>query len=191
MQKICKSCGEFKEYSAKGMCKKCYHGKYYLQNIERAKRLAVKWQKDNPEKVKAVNKKYRTENAEKEKARLKKYHIENSEKMKIASKKWRDNNPGKIREIELRRRGYGTVEKGVANKLINENIARYGIITCEKDKKPCPDNFHVDHILPVSKGGNNSHDNLQILCAKCNQEKHTKIADYRQSIENNQLFLRE
>jgi len=45
--------------------------------------------------------------------------------------------------------------------------------------------------MPVSKNGNNDYDNLQILCAKCNQEKATKIVDYRQDIEGNQLFLRE
>jgi 5-methylcytosine-specific restriction protein A len=32
--------------------------------------------------------------------------------------------------------------------------------------------MHVDHIIPVSKGGNNEMENLQTLCPKCNSQKH-------------------
>jgi hypothetical protein len=36
-------------------------------------------------------------------------------------------------------------------------------------------NLHYDHIIPVSKGGGNLEDNVQLLCAACNLEKSTKI----------------
>lgn len=31
--------------------------------------------------------------------------------------------------------------------------------------------FHIDHIVPLSKGGNNKDENLQLLCRKCNMAK--------------------
>jgi len=84
----------------------------------------------------------------------------------------------------------GKMEKGTVSLLINENIFKYGIIACEKCKKDCENNYHIDHIIPISKDGTNDYENLQILCAHCNLSKHDNIADYRQNIEDNQLYLR-
>jgi hypothetical protein len=38
------------------------------------------------------------------------------------------------------------------------------------------ENLHFDHIIPVSKGGGNTEDNIQILCEYCNLQKSDKIA---------------
>ena len=44
-------------------------------------------------------------------------------------------------------------------------------VKCGSDK-----NLHYDHILPFSKGGSSTTvDNIQLLCAKCNLQKHDHI----------------
>ena len=44
-------------------------------------------------------------------------------------------------------------------------------VHCNSDKE-----LHFDHIIPVSKGGGNSDENIQILCQRCNLKKSANIA---------------
>lgn len=45
------------------------------------------------------------------------------------------------------------------------------------------DNLTIDHVIPVSFGGSNGHDNLQCLCRECNSIKSNYPLDYREVIE--------
>ena len=37
--------------------------------------------------------------------------------------------------------------------------------------------LHVDHIMPLARGGPNTLDNLQLLCARCNLAKGAKVPE--------------
>lgn len=49
--------------------------------------------------------------------------------------------------------------------------------TCQMCGRYMPDGtgIHIDHIIPVSKGGKTVPGNLQVLCAKCNLSKGARI----------------
>lgn len=65
----------------------------------------------------------------------------------------------------------------------------------ERDKGKCAycgrflekDNFCIDHIIPLSRGGNNEDDNLTVSCRSCNSRKYTKTAEeFREVLKNEQ-----
>lgn len=53
--------------------------------------------------------------------------------------------------------------------------------TCQMCGKYMPDEIglHIDHIVPVSKGGKTELSNLQVLCSKCNGNKSNKVGNIK------------
>ncbi len=72
----------------------------------------------------------------------------------------------------------GTViNKNNLTRYISDDIQR---TVFERDNGQCvkcgrKDKLEFDHVIPLSRGGSNTLNNLQILCAECNRRKHNKI----------------
>lgn len=71
------------------------------------------------------------------------------------------------------------INKVLSRKL--DNIDRESIL--ERDKYTCTycgdqrGPFHIDHMIPLSRGGPNTSDNLTTSCKTCNLRKHTMTAE--------------
>jgi 5-methylcytosine-specific restriction endonuclease McrA len=55
-----------------------------------------------------------------------------------------------------------------------DNIGRYGELTCFLCEVPTGETYHMEHKIPLSRGGCNSIDNLDIACPPCNLSKGNK-----------------
>lgn len=73
--------------------------------------------------------------------------------------------------------GYKSVDqRKVLTKELKETIKKRDNYTCQICGKYMPDEvgLHIDHIIPINKGGKSIPSNLQVLCSKCNGKKGAK-----------------
>lgn len=67
-------------------------------------------------------------------------------------------------------------QRRLMTKELRDRIARRDNYTCQICGKYMPDGvgLHIDHIVPIAKGGKSVPSNLQVLCSKCNGRKSSK-----------------
>lgn len=163
------------------ICKYCQYSLnriFHKRNPDFHTEYMRKWRKENPDKTKEILKKYKS--SEKYKNYMKKWYEKRYEKwyeknrMKVCerNRQWRQNNKEKWSLINRaqrhRRRALGKINYQEWLKKIKDcgNMCLF----CKAMGK-----LTIDHIIPVSKGGTNSIDNLQPLCLSCNIKKSDKV----------------
>jgi hypothetical protein len=157
-----------------------YSKKYREANKEKIAELIKSYSK---EKIAAYGKKYREANKEKIAERRKKnhkgycekYYQANKEKIAEREKKYREANPELTARKSLKRQNrlkIATPENPEDRAIIREI---YKLRTRINKCMGIPNLMHVDHIIPVSKGGFHAPGNLQILPAKLNIRKYNKL----------------
>lgn len=160
---------------------------YYIRTRDWQIAKAMAWNAENPDRHKEHVRKFHSENrqllndrrTEKRRSdpetanqKIRAYRSTRREHFSETSREWRMRNPELVRVIDrnkkIRRKGAeGKHTIADIERLLNAQ--RYKCAECQKSVE---DDYHVDHIYPLSKGGTNWPSNLQILCPACNMEKH-------------------
>jgi hypothetical protein len=165
---------QVKEYNLENRDKrleqqKAYHKQHYLDNKEKIDEYHRNLYWANREKEAERKKKYREQNPEKVRERNKKYILENPEKFKQTQRNYVKNNPDKNTIRSHRRRALQkglratlTVEQWGICKRYFENKCCY----CGKEKK-----LEREHLIPVTKNGDYSANNIVPSCGSCNRSK--------------------
>ena len=109
------------------------------------------------------------------------YRLNNPDKIKASQKIYRQNNPDKIHAKSSKRRALekSAVVENVSRKIVYERdngiCGLCGEIIDINHKSPHPKSLTLDHIIPLSKGGKHSYDNVQVAHYSCNSSKGNKI----------------
>ena len=191
-------------------CKTCWREaskQWYQKNRERHLSNGRAWARKNPEKVRKISRRYYKLHPERFQARRKRYWQENLEKNRAACRKWRaenleysrakvrewnrqhlprvaaklrtwrKKNPERAKAIDDRKRAKRAKALGTATfEQIKARIDFYGN-RCAYCGGPYE---HVDHVIPLARGGSNWPANLRPACARCNQSKNAKkLSEWR------------
>ena len=151
-----------------------YSRKQFDNNPERVRDRSRRYFKNNKEKVNARCRRWYEEH-KKERAEYGKiYRMENKELVAKRYRNWYNANLDKVKlnSDRCRARKYGaygdhTSEELKQLKENNKNCYWCGIYVGDK--------YHVDHVIPLSRGGTNYISNLVISCPKCNLSKYNKL----------------
>ena len=129
--------------------------RWYLHNKEYALKLSKEWKERNPGKAREIKRKWACVN-------LHKY----AEWKKLNADRVRAHN--RNRKSKLKASGSFTAEQIRALYKFQEGKCFY----CEIGLN---NKFHIDHYIPISKGGDNFIQNIRLACADCNLRKSNKL----------------
>ena len=153
--------------------------------IEAGRKWLANDRKKKSERHKENNEEWRNDNPDYDKM----YYQLHQEHYIEKAKKWRENNPEHKREYLKTERGKATVQRSHYKRKANEGNAintltadewldilkkyDYKCAYCGKDLSNLL--AQRDHIIPVSKGGGNTKENIVPSCRSCNSKKGGRL----------------
>ena len=179
----------YAEARAKGLAryftgKPCLRGHFSERGIGKRNCLAccagysAKNRAKNPGKYLEANRKlcrrWRGKNRQKNLDTAKAWRQRYPDRVKQFALDWRKNNPEKAHALDARNR---TRRKNVSGAFDDKDVER--IFKAQRGRCAychitISGGYHVDHIIPIVRGGSNFPKNIQLACANCNWAKHAK-----------------
>lgn len=181
-------------------CKQCaceYSREYRATNVEKIR----EYRATNAEKLREKSRKYnaanaekrreyRTANAEKKHEYLREYYAANAEKLREKSREYYATNAEKVakKKRQYRQTPRGKEVHGAARhrRRARKANAPSGqpfdeASQLKRQKHRCYycgeklTEYHIDHVIPLSRGGSDGAENKVLACPKCNVRKNAKL----------------
>jgi 5-methylcytosine-specific restriction endonuclease McrA len=166
----------------KSWCRDCHNEdnrRYFLQNKEKVTKKNLKWARENKEKASAISKKSKAKNPLHHKAVKAKWHQKNMKKSVERNREWLKENPGKSVYYSEKRRAR-KLQAGsfdISSKDI-EKLQRKPCVYCGSKME------HIDHVIPLARGGGHRIGNLAPACRRCNQTKSSSfVMEWKQRMK--------
>ncbi len=145
------------------------------------------WRANNKERVSSNNKSWKKLNRDRVKKLNQDYYYRHPGRQRAATRNWSQHNPEKASKLS---RVHGSRRRALQRESA-ENFTQADIDRrlfqqngkCAVCKKKITEQYHIDHIIPLSRGGSNAAKNIQLLCPGCNLKKgHKNPEDFMQEM---------
>lgn len=185
------------------MCEKEYNREYYKKNAEKRKQRYEKnadkvkqYNKEHSEERAEYSKQYYKKNADKIKAQAKQYYKDNKEAHKEYSKIYYKENAEELRKqkrqyyrknkdlLSIKKQKRRAITQKLPATLTDEqwqqiksefnNSCSYCGMSETEHLDRYNEQLHQEHFVPLSKGGEYTHNNIIPACRSCNSSKQDK-----------------
>lgn len=176
-----------------GACRDCANAAcraYAERNADRERARKLAYRALNVERGRETRRAWRKRNYERYQKQSRAWYEANKERAFQAARAWQERNPARKRE-SIRAWQIKNVEKVRLYSRTNSHRRRAqqsgGMSSAEfsawSERQPkachwcgkkCAKEFHVDHYVPLSKGGEHVESNLVIACPSCNLRKQAR-----------------
>ncbi len=145
-------------------------------NPERLRERARLWRLANPEKVREHNRRWYSENPERVRALAHRWYFSNHSQARENNRRWKTQNPTAARELA---RTYGHRRRARQCGVDHEPVTRLHLRwlfeaqngRCLYCRQPLGKDKHLDHRIPLARGGPHAPHNLAWSCPDCNLRK--------------------
>ena len=157
----------------------------FVIRYERDKKKMLEWRLANPDRVRENNKKGRVGKEAERAAYCKAWRAKNPDKCRQLQKDWRARNPDRRDASNAR---FFAKNPGAKMELRNRHRARdagvpigpgkpmWVVYEMAKRVTKCTGiRFHVDHVIPLSRGGAHDLSNIQVITRQANQRKFNRL----------------
>lgn len=156
-----------------------YMRHYYRANRERELARYYRWKDEHLDDVKVYWRAYTVSHKDKKREYDKVYRTTYFEKISAGKREWAESHRDMVRlngRAGAARRKTRTIN--AEGKYTRQDvIAQYNRQKgkCYYCGKKVGGKFHVDHVVPLSRGGSNNPDNLVVACPSCNVRKNSRM----------------
>jgi len=154
--------------------------RYYAEHRDGVLIRSAERYQNNHDAIIEQRKQHNLANPEKMREHSKKYYNANKDTITNRIREWRKNNLDKVRLYW--HTWYNRVNEngGKITEKDWKSLKEKYLFTCLCCGRKEPDiKLTLDHVIPVSLGGENVIENAQPLCQSCNSSKNAKHIDYR------------
>ena len=155
------------------LCVKEYNKKYREGHKDTSKIYLAKYNQLNKQQLYEQKKEYIANNKAAHLHRQHNWYIKNIDEIKTRVSKYKKDHPEQYQMYSNRRSA--SKKTNIVEKFSNRdiiNIYNDHCFYCQRGKFE-----HIDHYIPLSKGGTHTLDNVRPSCERCNLTKSNKLPD--------------